>query len=115
MPGSAPITGSSGAANVADGARLRGQLTGEELAGADAHAFAKHVIERGEFPGIRTRDQFASMVEDVVSHGEMRPPRNGRTGYWRNGVVVIRNPNAADGGIAFAPKGGYDYFLNDLQ
>ena len=35
----------------------------------------------------------------------------GRTAYWNDGTVVIRNPGAADGGTAFRPTNGYDYFL----
>jgi len=78
---------------------------------ADGHAYEKHVVERGEFPGVQTRQQFAAVIDDVVANGEMRPLTNGRTAYWRGTVVVIRNPNASDGGTAFAPKNGYDYFL----
>ncbi|MGA9595608.1 MAG: hypothetical protein WBV06_05605 [Acidimicrobiia bacterium] len=87
--------------------RLRAQLTGQEISGG--HAFAKHV---GEFPGITTRGQFAAHIEDVVTNGVMRPLGNGRSAYWQNGTVVIRNPNAVDGGTAFRPTNGYDYFLN---
>jgi len=90
-------------------------MTGQELAGADGHAFVKHVVQQGEFPGIRTRAEFSNLVQDVVLHGEMRILSKGRTAYWRNGVVVIRNANAADGGTAFAPKGGYSYFINGLK
>ncbi|WP_255825840.1 hypothetical protein [Amycolatopsis sp. GM8] len=35
-----------------------------------------------------------------------------RSAYWKDGTVVIRNPNAVDGGTAFRPTNGYDYFLN---
>jgi hypothetical protein len=41
----------------------------------------------------------------------MRVLNRGRTAFWHNGVIVIRNPNAADGGTAFVPSDGYDYFL----
>jgi hypothetical protein len=88
-------------------------LTGEEISGG--HAFAKHVIDNGEFPGITTRRQFASHIEDVVSNGEMRALSNSRTAYWRNGTVVIRNPKAVDGGTAFRPTSGYDYFRHSLH
>lgn len=39
----------------------------------------------------------------------------GRTAFWRDGTVVIRNPRAPDGGTAFQPTDGYDYFLNQLH
>jgi hypothetical protein len=47
-----------------------------------------------------------------VTNGIMRPLSNGRSAYWRGGTVVIRNPNAVDGGTAFRPTNGHDYFLN---
>jgi hypothetical protein len=100
------------AGNAADGVRLRARLAAEELAGADGHAFRKHVVERGEFPGIRTRSEFSRMIEEVIVNGEMRELNNGRTAFWRNGVVVIRNPRSNDGGTVFAPTSGYSYFLN---
>ena len=105
----------SGAENVATARKLQAQLAGEELAGADGHAFVKHVIEQGEFPGIRTRAQFADMIENVVLNGERRVRNGGATAYWRNGVIVIRNPKAADGGTVFAPKEGYSYFTRNFQ
>ena len=109
---SAAETG-AGAENVVNGVRLRAQLTGEEIAGG--HAFDKHVIDLGEFPAVTTRSQFAGVIEDVVTNGEMRTLSGGRTGYWQNGTVVIRNPRAVDGGTAFRPKTGYDYFLDSLH
>jgi len=101
------------AASAANGARLSAQLAGEEIAAG--HAFQKHVIDLGEFPGITTPQQFASHIEDVVINGEMRTLTNGRTAYWQDGTVVIRNPNAVDGGTAFRPQDGYTYFTEDLH
>lgn len=66
----------------------------------------------GEFPGIATRSEFAQVIENVVVNGVKRDLTNGRTAYWHQGVVVIRNPNAIDGGTAFRPTNGYDYFLD---
>ena len=74
------------------------------------HAFNKHVIERGEFPGVTTREQFASMIKDAVIKGESRTLSAGRTAYWSDGTVVIRDPRTADGGTTFRPTDGYDYF-----
>ncbi|MFJ1933393.1 hypothetical protein ACIOGZ_12150 [Kitasatospora sp. NPDC088160] len=101
--------------NVADGRRLQAKLAAEELAGANGHAFDKHVITQGEFPGIRTREQFAEMIEEVILNGERRIGAGGRGAYWRNGVIVICNPNARDGGTVFAPKEGYGYFLKNFK
>lgn len=111
--GVAANTARAGADDVLNGVRLRAQLTGEEISGG--HAFQKHVLDQAEFPGITTRPQFASHIEDVVLNGEMRTLSGGRTGYWQNGTVVIRNPGAVDGGTAFRPTTGYDYFLNTLH
>jgi hypothetical protein len=96
--------------NVVDGVRLNARLAGQEIAGG--HAYQKHVVEQGEFPGVRTRSEFASLVENTIVQGEMRPLSGNRLGYWHNGMVVIRNPRAGDGGTAFAPRGGYSYFQN---
>jgi hypothetical protein len=100
----------SGAEDAMNGVNLRAQLTGEEIAGG--HAFQKHVIEKAEFPGIATSQEFASHIEDVVMKGEMRTLARGRTVFWYDRTVVIRSPTAIDGGTAFRPTGGYKYFLN---
>src|SRR6266536_3087571 len=97
------------ASSAAGAARLRAQLAAEEISGG--HAFVKHVVEQGEFPGVRTRAEFAQVIEDVIINGEPRGLSGGRTAYWRGGVVVIRNPGVVDGGTAFVPRDGYAYFL----
>jgi hypothetical protein len=81
----------------------------EEISGG--HAFDKHVVERGEFPGVTTREQFADLIEDAVMNGESRILSRGRAAYWSEGTVVIRNPDSSDGGTSFRPPEGYDYFL----
>lgn len=42
----------------------------------------------------------------------VRQLSGGRVAYWHDGTgtVVIRNPFAADGGTAFQPVNGVDYF-----
>lgn len=107
--------GASDAASLANAAKLRGQLTGQEISGG--HAFEKHVIEQGEYKelGITTREQFASHIESVVNNPtSFRELSGGRTAYWddASGTVVIRNPSAADGGTAFRPVNGKSYFEN---
>ena len=101
------------ARSSANAARLRGQLAGNKIAGG--HAFEKHVIQRGEFTGlgIRTREQFARHIENVVNNpSASRQLSGGRTAFWDDatGTVVIRNPRAADGGTAFRPTAGREYF-----
>ena len=95
------------------GGGAAGQLaiksTAEQI--AKGHAFVKHVVERGEFPGIRTREQFAEVIERTMSKAEyVRGLSNGRTAYWKDGVVVIRHRAATDGGTAFVPQRGLEYF-----
>lgn len=82
---------------------------GAEISGG--HAFDKHVTERGEFPGVTTREQFASVIADAVMKGESRALNGTRTAYWSDGTVVIRHPGTEDGGTAFRPANGHDYFL----
>jgi hypothetical protein len=89
--------------------RAYAKRTGHEISAG--HAFDKHVVERGEFPGMTTRRQFADLIEDAVINGESRVLGGGRTAYWSDGTLVIRNPGAPDGGTAFRPADGYDYFL----
>jgi filamentous hemagglutinin len=94
-------------------ARLRTQLAAEEIAGG--HAYGKHVIKQGEFPGITSPKQFAEEVERVMTNAsEVRNLSGGRTAFWDNstGTVVIRNPAAVDGGTAFKPTAGKAYFDN---
>jgi hypothetical protein len=44
-------------------------------------------------------------------NGEPRVLSRGRTAYWSEGTVVIRDPGAPDGGTTFRPAKGYNYFL----
>ncbi len=99
----------SGAENVANGVRLRAQLAGDEIAGG--HAYEKHVIEQGEYPEITGPEEFARLIEDVIVNGQPKTLGGGRSAYWYDGTIVIRNPRAGDGGTAFRPVDGYDYFL----
>ena len=97
-------------ASAVQGARLGRRLAAQEIAGG--HAFGKHVLERGEFPGIRTRAEFAGMIESVMENAsDIRQLSAGRTAFWKDGVVVIRNPYAVDGGTAFVPTTGFKYFV----
>jgi hypothetical protein len=99
----------TGAEDAANAVRLRARLAGEEIAAG--HSFPKHVVERGEFPGVTTRAEFAKLIENVIANGEARVLARDRTAYWLDGVIVIRNPNAVDGGTVFRPPDGYSYFL----
>ena len=91
---------------------LKDHLISEEIAGG--HAFGKHVLQQGEFPGITTPLEFSSEIENFLnSPGTIsRELSKGRTAYWNDatGTVLIRNPAAPDGGTFFRPKAGIDYF-----
>jgi hypothetical protein len=97
LAGDTPVLVHNSSCNVAEMRKLQARLAAEELAGANGHAFQKHVIDQGEFPGIRTRAQFADMVEDVILNGERRIRSDGTTAFWQNGVIVIRNPKSRAG------------------
>lgn len=99
-------------ANAAQYQLLKNRLIAEEIAGG--HAFGKHVLTQGEFPGwIRTRSQFQQHIEGVLNNPTAaKQLSGGRTAFWHEptGTVVIRNPRAVDGGTAFQPRNGVEYF-----
>lgn len=96
-------------------------LTTERVGGAAAeriaagHAFEKHVMDLGEFKGlgIRTREQFAAHIDDVIQNpSATKELSRGRTAFWQesSGTVVIRDPASKDLGTAFQPQRGREYF-----
>jgi RHS repeat-associated protein len=47
------------------------------------HAFGKHVVKQGQFPGITTTDELASIAEDVMRNAtNVRSLAKGRTAYY---------------------------------
>lgn len=104
--------GADSAANVVNGMRLNNQLAADEI--ANGHAFDKHVIEQNEFgSSITTQQQFANQIENIFNNPSAEKQlSNGRSAYWddTSGMVVIRNPKAADGGTEFKPTNGKAYF-----
>jgi len=91
---------------------LKNSLTAQEISAG--HAFEKHVIQKGEFPGITTKEQFSEHIESFLNDPNTvsRNINNGRTASWNDsfGDVMIRNPKAADGGTYFKPDNGRNYF-----
>ncbi len=80
---------------------------------ANGHAYNKHVLQKGEFPEINNRSEFADYIHDIMRNpDEYKVLTNGRAAYWKNGTVVITNPLDVDGGTAFRPAGGWAYFDN---
>ena len=91
---------------------LTNKLLAQQI--ASGHSFEKHVLTQGEFMGIgiRTRQQFAKHIEDVLNNpSDVRYARDGRIFYIqeKSHTVVIRNPRAEDGGTAFQPKNWNEY------
>jgi hypothetical protein len=86
--------------------RLKNQLIAQEIAGG--HAFGKHILIQGEFPGwIRTRKQFEQHVLRILNNpDELAKVGNHKVLFWEHhsGTVVIRNKLATDGGTAFQPE-----------
>ncbi|MFF2841667.1 hypothetical protein [Paenarthrobacter sp. NPDC057981] len=96
----------SAATSVASAGQLSAQLAGQEI--ASGHAYDKHVVQKGEYPHVRTRAQFAGLIEEVILKGESKSLGLGRTGYWYDGTFVVRNPKDPDGGSAHRET--FDYF-----
>lgn len=78
---------------------------------AGGHAYQKHVVDEGQFPGVDSPAKFAKVVEDVIFGGDHKKLTDGRDAWWDGETVVIANPNAADNGTCFKP-GNRNYFKN---
>ena len=77
---------------------------------ASGHAWREH---RSEFLGVADADEFAATVAANLSTPDAeRPLLRGRTAYWddQSGTIVIVSPNDPDGGTAFHPIPGREYF-----
>lgn len=74
------------------------------------HAFNEHMRE---FPEFSTQDDFARHIDNIINkHSNAKELGNGRTAYWDDvsGTVVIIDPGDIDGGTAFRPTDGKNYF-----
>ena len=82
---------------------------------AAGHAYDKHVVAEGQFPGIASRTAFAALIQGIIEHPTAsRPLTSERTAWWdeASGTVVIANPHDRDGGTCFKPRAGRAYFDN---
>src|SRR5262245_314304 len=80
---------------------------------AAGHAYDKHVVAEGQFPGIASRAAFAQLIQGIIEHPTAsRPLASERTAWWdeASGTVVIANPHDRDGGTCFKPRAGRPYF-----
>ncbi len=113
VPTHAPDVGTStGMTNGGDSATGLSEADAEQLADqiANGHAYDKHT---DEFPDISSRDGFSDHIQDILENPDAtkKLPR-GRTAYWDSstGTIVFRDPASADGGTAFKPESGKDFF-----
>ncbi len=84
----------------------------EKIAGG--HAYDKHVVQQAEFPGVTSKAQFADVVEGVMtSPTHQRNLSNGRKAFYdqNSNTLVIEHPSHPDGGTAFRPTAGMQYYL----
>ncbi|WP_146104066.1 hypothetical protein [Nonomuraea solani] len=74
----------------------------------------KHVLKRPEFRGIRTRKEYAALIQDIIETGQAKNVKgqSGVVAFWKNGVVVFWNKNDPNFGTAFPPKQGKAYWDN---
>jgi len=94
-----------------------GVLTSEDLAKhiAHGHAYAKHVVQKGEYPGVASHSQFAQIIQAAIDKATAEKPLStGRYAWWDDSslTVVIFDPHSGDLGTAFRPIGGKSYFDN---
>jgi len=96
---------------VGDGQWLVHNTCGGKV--ANGHAYNLHVIDRGEFPEINNRQEFADLIDDIIQRpDENKALTGGRHAYWKDDTVVITNPRDPDGGTAFRPTRGKAYYDN---
>ena len=80
---------------------------------ASGHAFRKHVVRQGEYPSITSSEQFARLIDDVLTNPDAtKTLLDGRRAFWKRKArtVVILDPGHPDGGTAFRPTAGKAFF-----
>jgi hypothetical protein len=73
---------------------------------ASGHAYDDHVVADGQFPEVKSQQDFQDLVQGILLHpSDYTPLPRGRSGYYDSGTgtIVIRDPNNPDGGTAFRP------------
>ena len=81
---------------------------------AYGHAWDQH---RDQFPGM-TRDDLANLIHDMMTGNPKTDPdlhvgsgERNTTVMYRDGILVIHDPNTRDGGTIFKPDNGFQDFL----
>lgn len=88
---------------------LNRQLSAQQL--ANGHAFEKHELQQGQFPFVKTKEQFAKHLENVMTNPtHHKQLGGGREAFYdsRTSTFIVRNPNDPYGGTAFQES--LDYF-----
>ncbi|MBF4636290.1 hypothetical protein ITJ38_17905 [Agreia pratensis] len=75
---------------------------------ANGHAFDDHAHE---FSGENDPADLQVIVEDVMENGLKRSLPRGRTAYFKDGTLVIKDVTTTDGGTVYRPTGGIDTFF----
>ena len=85
---------------------------------ANGHAWEKHVILKGDFPEIKTKEEFKKHIEDVINNpSASKKLEDGRKIHWQEeaGTFVVINHNDPDGGSAFKPTRGKGYYDDEVK
>lgn len=77
---------------------------------ANSHAFDKHVIKQGQFPEIKTRDDFAFLIDKVSKSSENKALELDRHAFWYIDIFLVFDSRSEDGGTMFKPKRGKAYY-----
>ncbi|WP_149204596.1 putative T7SS-secreted protein [Actinotalea subterranea] len=119
-PAKAAASVAKGAESVAKGAapeapavtasRLNARAAAEKMV-LEGHAFQKHVIDQKEFPEVRTKEDLVRIAETTIREGEGKDLPRGRTGFWKDDVLVVHDSKTAHGGSVYRPWNGYIAFL----
>lgn len=81
---------------------------------AHGHAFGKHVAKGDDFPEVKTREDLENLIAEILIDPKSvaKELRGGRQAYWseRRQTVVVLDRFSEDGGTAYRPKAGREYF-----
>jgi RHS repeat-associated protein len=78
---------------------------------AYGHAWPEH-RDQWQSIGINSQQELAELVESIMMTSSESKTDGPRTAYWDENTqtIVIENPGATDGGTAFRPSDGIDYY-----
>jgi len=78
---------------------------------AYGHAYDKHVVTNGEFPKIKSKEEFYNYIKAMVADKSTVSKKVGTKEYlWRTPVIVAVDPSHKDKGTCFKPIDGKKYY-----